>query len=77
MDRIYQTCTRTVEELFIGVETAFNQLGFEKLENIFLVQEVMLCGEGNGYKIVHMDKEKLRRNCLLPTSMQCTSEAIY
>jgi hypothetical protein len=37
MDRIYQTCTRTAEEVFIGVETAFNQLGFEKLENIFLV----------------------------------------
>jgi hypothetical protein len=45
--------------------TAFNQLGPEKLDTIFLMlhmcmQEIMLCGECNGYKIDHMNKKKLR-----------------
>jgi hypothetical protein len=37
MEGVYQTCTRTVEEVIIAVETAFNQLGHEKLSNIFVV----------------------------------------
>jgi hypothetical protein len=36
MEGVYQTCTRTVE-VIIAVETAFNQLGHEKLSNIFVV----------------------------------------
>jgi hypothetical protein len=43
--------------------TAFNQLGPEKLDTIFLtlqvyMQEAMLCGGCSGYKIDHMNKRR-------------------
>jgi spore germination protein YaaH len=75
-------CGRKKENYSLNLETIteccpFNQLGREILNNIFLMlqmctQEVMLCGEGNGYKNVNMNKGKLRRN----RSIKCKPEAM-
>lgn len=68
------------DSLVESVYAAFNEYPWWKLRNAFLTLQCCLnsiieCNGGNDYKIVHMSKEKLEREGLLPTNIIVTDEA--
>jgi hypothetical protein len=72
----YRTPLRTVEDIIQAVEAAYTELSTETMDNIFLtLQQCMLntlqASGGNGYKLPHMGKARLRNAGLLPDSLDC------
>jgi hypothetical protein len=68
--------TATIDELIAAVVKAFDDLPWQSLDNVFLsLQNVLECimnyGGGNGFKLPHMGKEALRRQGILPESVEC------
>ena len=70
-----------IDELIERVKNAFNELNVEKLDSVFLTLqsclEAAMLGKGsNFYKILHINKSKLRLDGRLQSTMSCSTEAI-
>ena len=77
----HQQSPSNVDELIECVESAFWSMKRETLDNTFLsLQQAMMgvlsVNGDNTYKLSHMGKDKLRREGLLPVSIQCSPEVI-
>ena len=77
----HQEAPTSIDELVSCVEQAFNKLSRETLDNTFLsyqntLESCMKVEGGNKYKLVHMGKEKLRREGRLPVSIECNPDSI-
>ncbi|TBU20670.1 hypothetical protein CWI38_0037p0040 [Hamiltosporidium tvaerminnensis] len=70
----------TIDEFINCVQDALHHLEANMLDNVFTVlqaciESIMLTDEGNGYKIPHLSKEKLRREGRLLEKYVCSKEA--
>lgn len=77
----HQAAPNTVDELIAAVLKAFEDQSPETLDNVFLsyhqaMIDTMKNEGSNRYKLHHMGKDKLRRNGLLPVSLQCPIELL-
>ena len=75
----HQVHQKGTNDLISATISAFQDLHWQKLTNIFLTWqgcmiECMKCGGGNRYKIPHMAKAVLLRHDVLPTSLSCPEE---
>lgn len=73
--------TKNIDNLIDAVEVAFQNIELEKLDNVFLtlqtcMENIMMSGGGNSYKITDLEKEKHRRQNLFPRNLACKPEAI-
>lgn len=74
--KAYLKNAKTMDELISNVEKEFNDYSPVDLRRVFLTLqgcfiESMKDGGGNGYKIPHMNKDRLERLGMLPTSLTC------
>ena len=72
--------TKTVNAMVERVEQVFADWPKEKLNNVFLtlqtcMNEIVDANGDNDYKIVHMRKEVLEREGMLPRSIRTTKNA--
>ncbi|XP_019196986.1 PREDICTED: uncharacterized protein LOC109191356 isoform X2 [Ipomoea nil] len=77
----HQEAPRNVDELVAATHKAFNEISVESLSNVFLtlqlcMVEVMKKFGGNNYKLPHINKQKLAREGLLPTTISCDPELL-
>ena len=77
----HKEAPKTVDDLIKVVEDSFNAITRETLDNTFLtyqsaMESAMKAGGSNQYKLVHMGKEKLRREGKLPVSIICDPNSI-
>ncbi|MFI5421594.1 MAG: hypothetical protein ACHQ1H_11555 [Nitrososphaerales archaeon] len=77
----HQKAPNNSDELIAAVVSAFNEMGREKLNNVFLslqqcLIEVMKVNGGNNYRLPHMGKEKLARQGRLPENLQCPIDVL-
>ncbi|TBU11442.1 hypothetical protein CWI38_1203p0010 [Hamiltosporidium tvaerminnensis] len=75
----YQASPHTIDELINLVQDAFHQLEANTLDNVFTtlqacMESIMLADGGNGYKIPHLSKVKLRREGRLLEKYVCSKE---
>lgn len=75
----HQSAPNTVDELIAAVLKAYNDQSPETLDDVFLsyhqaMIDTMKNEGSNRYKLQHMGKDKLRRNGLIPVSLQCPIE---
>lgn len=66
----------TIEELIHNVEKEFEEYDETLLNRVFIslqacMKEVMRIGGGNGYKLPHMNKQRLEREGRLPNRLSC------
>jgi hypothetical protein len=71
--------TNTIPELVKAVEDSFVELDRHTLNKVFLthqqvLEQIILCGGGNNYKLPHMGKERLLRQGQLPVSIGVSDE---
>ena len=76
----YQTKSFTIPELIKAVEASFAEMNSVTLDNCFVtlmkcMEQCMLCGGGNKYKIPHMRKECLRNTMSMPEKIPCKQRA--
>jgi hypothetical protein len=69
----------TIKDLIYNVEKEFEELDKANLNRVFLslqlcMKEVMKIGGGNGYKVPHMNKQRLEREGRLPHRLSCESD---
>ncbi len=74
-------CPHTVNELVNAVNTAFDNLNMDTLDDTFLtLQKVLECimdaNGDNGYKLPHQQKQQKKRAHTLPENVAC-SESVY
>jgi hypothetical protein len=72
----YDTVSRNLDDLIQNVKNEFDRYDPDTLNRVFLTLqgymiEVMKDGGGNGYKISHMDKDKLEALNMLPKRLSC------
>lgn len=77
----HEASPKTIDDLIKCVQDAFDELGTETLDDVFLtlqncMESIMLVEGGNNYKIQHINKAKLRREGRLPSNLICSQEAI-
>lgn len=77
----HQYATKNIDELVAAVAESFEKYPSEKLNDVFLtlqkcMEATMIAGGGNGYKIPHMAKDRLRREGSLPETVCCNQDAI-
>lgn len=65
-----------MDELISNVDEEYNEYNSNLVSRVFLTLqacfiEVMKADGGNGYKIPHMNKDRLERLDMLPTSLTC------
>jgi len=77
----YDKAPRTIDELITAVETSFQEMSKQKLNDNFLtlqkVMETVIMHKGsNHYQLPHMNKEKLRREGKLPDDVKI-DEKVY
>ncbi|XP_031112047.1 uncharacterized protein LOC116016020 [Ipomoea triloba] len=77
----HQEAPRNVDELVVATHKAFNEISVESLSNVFLtlqlcMVEVMKKYGGNNYKLPHINKQRLAREGLLPTTISCDPEVL-
>ena len=70
----YGTISGSIDELIANVQKEFNEYDPSTLNRVFLTLqgcliEVMKDGDGNRYKIPHMDKDRLEALGMLPKSL--------
>ena len=73
---------KTMGDLIKAVEECYEEYPATKLNRAFLslqacLNEIMLCGGGNGYKIPHLGKDRLEQMDQLPVSLQVDPAAQY
>jgi hypothetical protein len=71
--------TNTIPELVKAGEDSFVELDRHTLNKVFLthqqvLEQIILCGGGNNYKLPHMGKERLLRQGQLPMSIGVSDE---
>jgi hypothetical protein len=72
----YDKISRNLDDLIRNVDIEFQNYDLADLDRVFLtlqgcMTEVMKDGEGNRYKIPHMDKDKLEALNMLPKRLPC------
>ncbi|CAH9059796.1 unnamed protein product, partial [Cuscuta epithymum] len=77
----YQEASRNVDELIFATQKAFNEISIESLGNVFLTLqlcmiEVMKKLGGNNYKVPHINKQRLEREGILPTTISCDLDVL-
>ncbi|XP_031124382.1 uncharacterized protein LOC116027098 [Ipomoea triloba] len=77
----HQEAPRNVDKLVAATHKAFNEISVESLSNVFLtlqlcMVEVMKKYGGNNYKLPHINKQRLAREGLLPTTISCDPEVL-
>ncbi|CAM9436440.1 unnamed protein product, partial [Pylaiella littoralis] len=75
-----RTTPRTVDDLVKAVKEAWQQNSGVKLNRVWLslqacLQEIMLAGGDNDYKLPHVRKGRLETAGTLPWQLECTAEA--
>eukprot|EP00903_Cladosiphon_okamuranus_P008822 g8449.t1 len=75
-----RTCPRTVDELVTAVEQAWAADPPKVLNRVWLslqacLEQIMLAGGDNDYKLPHIGKAKLERAGTLPWQLECSDEA--
>ena len=78
----YQKSASSIDELIFAVETAFEELSSESLNDVFLTLqsvliEILKYDGGNHFKIPHLGKSSLRRNDALPDCLDCPDDLIF
>ncbi|TBU10546.1 hypothetical protein CWI38_1687p0010, partial [Hamiltosporidium tvaerminnensis] len=76
----HEASPHTIDELINCVQDAFHQLEANTLDNVFTtlqacMESIMLADGGNGYKIPHISKGKLRREGRLLEKYVCSKES--
>ncbi|XP_042016290.1 uncharacterized protein LOC121764314 [Salvia splendens] len=66
---------KTVDELVWNVCSSFEELSPQTLNKVFLslqacLNEILQCRGGNGYKVPHINKDRLQRNGELPNVLE-------
>ena len=74
--KAYLRNSKNIDELIKNVEKEYVEYDQNMVNRVFLTLqgcflEVMKLGGGNGYKIPHMNKERLERFGMLPTRLSC------
>jgi len=74
--KAYLRNSKNIDELIKNVEKEYVEYDQNMVNRVFLTLqgcflEVMKLGGGNGYKIPHMNKERLERLGMLPTRLSC------
>jgi len=74
--KAYLRNSKNIDELIRNVEKEYVEYDQDMVNRVFLTLqgcfiEVMKLGGGNGYKIPHMNKERLERFGMLPTRLSC------
>ena len=74
--KAYLRNSKNIDELIKNVEKEYVEYDQDMVNRVFLTLqgcfiEVMKLGGGNGYKIPHMNKERLERLGMLPTRLSC------
>ncbi|KAL3519040.1 hypothetical protein ACH5RR_021629 [Cinchona calisaya] len=77
----HQEAPKNIDELATAIEKSFNEFPVEKLNQVFLTLqmcmiEVMKANGSNNYKVPHMNKSQLERNCYLPKQLNCDSNLL-
>ena len=77
----YQESPKTIDELIVAVNNAFENQTRLNLSKIFLTHQqcmidIMKTKGGNGYKIPHMGKDRLERAGKLPTCLSVDQDLI-
>ncbi|OQR85870.1 hypothetical protein ACHHYP_11246 [Achlya hypogyna] len=77
----YDKATSNLDQLVDAVEQSFLELDDIMLENSFLtLQKVMECilvdYGGNNYKVHHINKDKQRRECVLPSNHHIDGQVV-
>lgn len=77
----YRAAPRDLDDLILEVESAFEELKPETLDNVWVtlqscMEKIMETNGGNDYKIPHMNKARLRRERgQMLSSIQCGAQA--
>jgi hypothetical protein len=71
----------TVDDLINIVEESYKEIPKVKLNNLFLtlqccMEEIIIHGGKNNYKITHMNKEKLEQEGRFPIFIVCSQKVI-
>jgi hypothetical protein len=71
--------SKSMEEIIENVQKEYNEYDEDLVNRVFLTLqsyfiEVMKVDGGNGYKIPHMNKDRLQRLGMLPTRLTCELE---
>lgn len=71
--------SKSMEEIIENVKKEYNEYDEDLVNRVFLTLqscfiEVIKVDGGNGYKIHHMNKDRLQRFGMLPTSLTCELE---
>ena len=72
----YKKRSRNLEDLLINVQSAFDDLSCDTLDNTYLMLQKclelsMAVGGGNRYKLPHLHKDRLRKQGRLPQTFYC------
>ena len=73
--------TKGVDDLLRNVQSSFDELSAQTLNNVFLtlqgcLTEILKVEGGNGYKTPHMKKERLSRLGILPITLEVEEEIV-
>ncbi|GJS04025.1 hypothetical protein Tco_0320533 [Tanacetum coccineum] len=76
-----QEALRTIDELVSAVQTSFDRMQSQELNNVFLtlqtcMKEVIKVKGGNNYRIPHIGKDRLQRQGNLPLQIECDENLI-
>lgn len=71
----------TIDELVHAVETSFEKMKSQQLNNVFLIlqtcmKEIINVQRGNNYQIPHIGKNRLEREGNLPLQIACDQNLI-
>ncbi|XP_047961814.1 uncharacterized protein LOC125206616 [Salvia hispanica] len=77
----YEKPCKTVDELVGNVCSSFAELSPQTLNRVFLslqacLTEILLCRGGNGYKVPHINKDRLQRTVGLPNVLEVEEDVV-
>ncbi|XP_042056175.1 uncharacterized protein LOC121800731 [Salvia splendens] len=77
----YEKPCKTVDELVGNVCSSFAELSPQTLNRVFLslqacLTEILRCRGGNGYKVPHINKDRLQRTVGLPNQLEVEEDVV-
>ena len=77
----HQVAPKNIEQLIKAIEKSFNDMSSDSISYVFLTLqlymiEVIICHQGNNYKIPHVGKKRLQREGVILTQFDISREVI-